>query len=154
MPTLSGKQTGRLSEALREAFVSVDALEEFLDVMLEKRLENIVSLKLNYQTVAFKLIKTADAEGWVPRLIAAACDARPATPCCGNSRRRPALAEYRAALTRLSWELAWNGPSWRPSRSWTPARGTRGSASCSRRCAGSRCPLACARSRAPGSLSA
>jgi hypothetical protein len=64
MPTLSGKQTGRLSEALRDAFVNVDALEEFLDVMLEKRLENIVSLKLNYQTVAFKLIKTADAEGW------------------------------------------------------------------------------------------
>jgi Effector-associated domain 1/Trypsin-like peptidase domain len=88
MPTLSGKQTGRLSEVLREAFVSVDALEEFLDVMLEKRLENIVSLRLNYQTVAFKLIKAADAEGWVPRLIAAACDARP-----GNAVLRELAAE-------------------------------------------------------------
>jgi len=77
MPILSGKQTGRLSDALRDAFVSVDALEEFLDVMLEKRLENVVSLKLSYQTIAFKLIKSADAEGWVLRLIAAACDARP-----------------------------------------------------------------------------
>jgi hypothetical protein len=88
MSILSGKQTGRLSEALREAFVSVDALEEFLDVMLEKRLENIVSLRLNYQTVAFRLIKTADAEGWVPSLIAAACDARP-----GNSALREFAAE-------------------------------------------------------------
>src|SRR5579863_7297023 len=88
MPTLSGSQTGRLSEALREAFVSVDALEEFLDVMLEKRLENIVSLKLNYQTVAFKLIKTADAEGWVLRLIAVGCDARP-----GNAALQELAAE-------------------------------------------------------------
>ena len=88
MPTLSGKQTGRLSDALRDAFVNVDALEAFLDIMLEKRLENIVSLKLNYQTVAFKLIRTADAEGWVLRLLAGACDAFP-----GNAKLQELAAE-------------------------------------------------------------
>jgi hypothetical protein len=78
MPTLNGRQRAELSKALRDVFVSVDALEEFLDAMLERRLENSVSLRLGYQTVAFQLIKAADAEGWVVDLIAAACAARPA----------------------------------------------------------------------------
>lgn len=88
MPTLSGKQTGELSEALRETFGSVPALEEFLYTTFEKRLADLVGYGANYKTIAFQLIRTADAEGWVLRLVAGACDARP-----GNATLRGLAAE-------------------------------------------------------------
>ena len=77
MPTLSGKQSRKLNEALDDAFDSVEALDEFLWGMLDKRLHN-VAYGGDAQILRFKLIRKADAEGWVLRLIAAACEARPA----------------------------------------------------------------------------
>jgi hypothetical protein len=76
MPTLNGAQSRKLSEALDDAFDSVDALDEFLWEMLDQRLHN-VAYGGNARTLRFKLIRAADAEGWVLRLIAAACDLRP-----------------------------------------------------------------------------
>jgi hypothetical protein len=67
-----------LSQALDDAFDSVDALDEFLWEMLGKRLHN-VAYGGNARTLRFKLIRAADAEGWVLQLIAAACDLRPAS---------------------------------------------------------------------------
>ena len=55
MPTLSGRETGKLSEGLRDAFDN-DALEEFLYTMLDKRLADI-SLASSYKARVFRLIK-------------------------------------------------------------------------------------------------
>jgi hypothetical protein len=76
MPTLSGKQSRKLNEALDDAFDGIEALDEFLWEMLDKRLHN-VAYGGDAQILRFKLIKKADAEGWVLRLIVAACETRP-----------------------------------------------------------------------------
>jgi hypothetical protein len=98
MPTLSGKQSRSLSEALDDAFDSVEALDEFLWEMLGKRLHN-VAYGGDAQVLRFKLIRKADAEGWVLRLIAAACEARPAS---GALRQLAAEAGLSAAPADLA----------------------------------------------------
>ena len=75
MSTLSGHQAKELSEGLRNAFLP-DALDEFLYFALDKRREDI-TLAPDYRSRIFRLIRTADAEGWVLRLIGAAREARP-----------------------------------------------------------------------------
>jgi Trypsin-like peptidase domain/Effector-associated domain 1 len=75
MSTLSGRQAKELSEGLRDAFLA-DALDEFLYFVLDKRREDI-TLASDYRSRVFRLIRTADSEGWVLRLIGAAREARP-----------------------------------------------------------------------------
>ena len=41
MSTLTGKQTAKLNDALDDAFDSVDALDDFLWEMLDKKLQNL-----------------------------------------------------------------------------------------------------------------
>ena len=89
MPPLSGDLAAKLSEALRDAF-TLDELARLLFIELEKRIDDI-TLAGSYQARVFDLILTADREGWLPRLVAAACGARP-----GDR----ALADIRDSLSR------------------------------------------------------
>jgi hypothetical protein len=73
--TLSGRQAKELSDALRDAFLP-DALDEFLYFVLDKRREDI-TLAPDYRSRVFRLIRTADSEGWILRLVGAAREARP-----------------------------------------------------------------------------
>src|SRR5262249_42569385 len=66
----------KLNDALDDVFDSVDALDEFLWEMLSKKLHNLAIVS-DARTLRFKLIRKADAQGWVLDLIAAACQARP-----------------------------------------------------------------------------
>lgn len=98
MPTLSGKLSKRLNEALDDAFDSPEALDEFLFEMLGKRLHN-VSADKDLQIRRFQLIRKADAQGWVLDLIAAAGQARPK-----NAALREVAAEVGLGAASTSLE--------------------------------------------------
>lgn len=68
---LTGPQTGRLRDALPDAFEE-DALEMFLLVELDKRLAHLTSSRDSYVYRVFRVIRRADMEGWAGLLIAAA----------------------------------------------------------------------------------
>jgi hypothetical protein len=101
MATLSGKQSRKLNEALDDAFDSVEALDEFLWGMLDKRLHN-VAYGGDAQILRFKLIRKADAEGWVLRLIAAACEARPTNAALRDIAAEVGLSAAPAKLDEVA----------------------------------------------------
>ena len=107
MPTLSGKQTGKLNGALDDAFDSVDALDDFLWEMLDKRLHNL-AIASDARILRSKLIRKADSQGWVLDLIAAACQARPTNVAMRDIAAEVGLSHHavQAALGRhgLGWE--------------------------------------------------
>jgi hypothetical protein len=72
---LKGGQVGRLSEALRDAFLP-DELDELLYVECDVRREDI-TMANDYRARVFQLIRAADAAGWVLDLIVKARQARP-----------------------------------------------------------------------------
>ena len=76
---LCGKQREKLRHALIDAFPEKIKLEQMLDYQLEKNLDAIAGGD-NLKDVVFKLIKTADAEGWVEDLIYAAQQENPSNP--------------------------------------------------------------------------
>jgi hypothetical protein len=71
---LSGLQGKKLRVALISAFPEIASLEQMLQDELDKNLRAIVG-EGALKDIVFKLIKTADAQGWVEDLIRAACDA-------------------------------------------------------------------------------
>jgi hypothetical protein len=75
MPILSGPQAQDLWKGLLAAY-DLDEFRRFLFFALNKRLDHI-TLGASYATRVFDVIENAEREGWVPRLISAACDARP-----------------------------------------------------------------------------
>jgi hypothetical protein len=75
MAQLSGKQTGQLSDALRDAFLP-DGLDQLLLYALEIRREDL-SLDGDYRARLYSILRHANAEGWVYDLVVAARDARP-----------------------------------------------------------------------------
>ncbi len=76
---LCGKQREKLRNALIDAFPEKIKLEQMLDYHLEKNLDAIAGGD-NLKDVVFKLIRTADAEGWVEDLIYAAQQENPSNP--------------------------------------------------------------------------
>jgi hypothetical protein len=72
---LKGSQVGRLSEALRDAFLP-DALDELLYVEFDIRRHEI-TMANDYRTRVFHIIRAADAAGWVFDLIVKAREACP-----------------------------------------------------------------------------
>ena len=98
MPTLGGKQTGKLNDALDDAFDSVDILDDFLWEMLDKRLHNL-AIASDARTLRSKLIRKADSQGWVLDLIAAACQGQRRKP--QPVRRLVADPDYLAAQRRV-----------------------------------------------------
>ena len=103
MPTLSGKQTGKLNDALDDAFDSVDALDDFLWEMLDKRLHNL-AIASDARILRSKLIRKADSQGWVLDLIAAACQARPKNIALREIAAEVGLTAAPPALERVILE--------------------------------------------------
>jgi hypothetical protein len=75
VPILSGRQAESLSAALRDAF-SLDELSRLLYYAFGRRLDDI-TLGGSFETRVFDLILAAERDGWILRLISAACDYRP-----------------------------------------------------------------------------
>ncbi|NJO65546.1 MAG: GUN4 domain-containing protein [Richelia sp. RM2_1_2] len=84
---LSGKQLEKLEKALIEAFPDKVSLERMLTYQLDKHLSSIVG-EGSLQDVVFKLIQTANTEGWVENLVRAARKQNP-----GNSELKAIATE-------------------------------------------------------------
>ncbi|MBD2341518.1 CHAT domain-containing protein [Calothrix sp. FACHB-156] len=84
--SLTGQQRKQLQEALIDAFLNTSSLEQMLAFELDKNLRAIVG-EGSLQDVVFKLIQTANAEGWVKDLLRGARNSNP-----GNQKLR-AIAE-------------------------------------------------------------
>ncbi len=74
--SLSGQQHKKLQEALIQAFPDKSSLEQMLYFGLDKNLDAI-ALGDSLQDIVFKLIKKAEAENWVEKLIDAAYKSNP-----------------------------------------------------------------------------
>jgi hypothetical protein len=92
VPTLNGRQVEKLSEGLRDAFADSDELELFLDVMLDRRLADLAPAAVNNKIRVYRLIRAADAEGWVLQLISAAREARPGNAALRDVAQQVGLA--------------------------------------------------------------
>ena len=99
MSTLNGRQAKELSEGLRDAFLP-DALDELMYFSLDKRREDI-TLASDYRARVFRLIRAADAEGWVLRLISAAREARPQNSALQTVAAELGLATAPSSLERI-----------------------------------------------------
>ncbi|MEU8240932.1 effector-associated domain EAD1-containing protein [Actinoplanes missouriensis] len=75
---IDGVTARMLSEALLDAFLP-DRLDQMLFYRLGKHRHRI-TMKTDYESIVFDLIMAADAEGWLPRLVTAARESRPADP--------------------------------------------------------------------------
>ncbi|AFZ15572.1 hypothetical protein Cri9333_4802 (plasmid) [Crinalium epipsammum PCC 9333] len=76
---LSGQQRKKLQEALIDAFPSTASLEQMLTFELDKKLR-VIACEGSLQDIVFKLIQTANSQGWVEDLVRAACDSNPGNP--------------------------------------------------------------------------
>ncbi len=76
---LSGGQRKQLQFALESAFPTKASLEQMLSYELDKNLEAIAGVG-SLQDVIFKVIQTAEAQGWIPDLIRAALQSNPGNP--------------------------------------------------------------------------
>lgn len=76
---LTGQQYEQLTKALLEAFPSQVKLAQTLTFRLEKNL-NEIAIGDNLKEIIFKLIETAQAEGWVTELVTAARQSNPGNP--------------------------------------------------------------------------
>ncbi|WP_037626336.1 effector-associated domain EAD1-containing protein [Streptomyces aureus] len=72
---LDGRVAERFSEALMDSF-QPEQLRQFLYYRLDKQLHRI-SMKPSYDAVVFDVIRAADSEGWLDRLVSAARKSRP-----------------------------------------------------------------------------
>jgi hypothetical protein len=75
---IDGPAARQLSEALLDAF-SPERLDEMLYFRLSK-VRARITMADNYETRVFQLIRAADSEGWLDRLVIAARQSRPAHP--------------------------------------------------------------------------
>lgn len=73
---LSGQNRKQLRDALLDAFPTKSSLEQMLSLELEKKLDTI-ALGNNLADIAFNLIQTSEAEGWIENLIFGACESNP-----------------------------------------------------------------------------
>lgn len=73
---LSGQNRKQLRDALLDAFPTKSSLEQMLSLELDKKLDTI-ALGNNLADIAFNLIQTSEAEGWIESLIFGACESNP-----------------------------------------------------------------------------
>ncbi|MUG91477.1 hypothetical protein F7734_02825 [Scytonema sp. UIC 10036] len=73
---LSGQQRKKLQEALINAFPKKSSIEQLLSFELDKNLDEIIE-DSNLNDIVFNLIRIAEAQGWVKKLILAACKLTP-----------------------------------------------------------------------------
>lgn len=76
---LTGQQYEQLTEALLDAFPSQGKLAQLVTFRLEKNL-NAIAIGNDLKEIIFKLIETAQAEGWVTELVTAARQSNPGNP--------------------------------------------------------------------------
>src|SRR5205807_1661041 len=76
---LTGQQYQQLAEALLDAFPSLEKLSQMGRYELNKNL-SMISSETNFAEYVFKLIETAEAQGWTTQLIAAARKSNPGNP--------------------------------------------------------------------------
>lgn len=76
---LSGQQRRQLLGALIDAFPSKSSLEQMLSFEFNRNL-NAIAGGGNLQEIVFRLIQTAEAEGWLEDLIRAAREVNPGNP--------------------------------------------------------------------------
>jgi putative ubiquitin-RnfH superfamily antitoxin RatB of RatAB toxin-antitoxin module len=77
--SLSGEQREQLRDALLSAFPDKSSLEQLLFYKFSKNLDEIV-IGRNLQDIILNLIKEAEADGWIEKLVRAACDTHPKNP--------------------------------------------------------------------------
>ncbi|MBE9209704.1 CHAT domain-containing protein [Nostoc sp. LEGE 06077] len=77
--SLSGQQRKELQLALIDAFPTLASLEQMLAFELDKNLR-VIAGEGSLQDIVFKLIQTANSQGWVEDLVRAACDSNPGNP--------------------------------------------------------------------------
>ncbi|WP_293059153.1 MULTISPECIES: SAV_2336 N-terminal domain-related protein [unclassified Moorena] len=73
---LAGQQYQQLTDALVDAFPSKSRLAELVEYKFSKNLDSI-AMGDDLKEIVFKLIKAAQAEGWVDKLIAGARESSP-----------------------------------------------------------------------------
>ncbi|NEP20618.1 MAG: trypsin-like peptidase domain-containing protein [Moorea sp. SIO3I6] len=76
---LTGPQYQQLTNALLDAFPSKSILAELVYFKFSKNLDSI-AMGDNLKEIVFKLIKAAQAEGWVDKLIVGARESNPGNP--------------------------------------------------------------------------
>ena len=76
---LSCEHRKKLRDALIDAFPEKSSLEQMLFYELDKNL-NVIADGTSLEVVVFNLIKIAEAQDWVERLISAACNSSPGNP--------------------------------------------------------------------------
>ncbi len=92
---LSAQQLKQLRNALIDAFPKKSSLEHLLYFELARNL-NAIAGDSDLQDIAFKLIQTAEAEGWVEDLVRAARDSNP-----GNSQLQAIAQELCVSLPNI-----------------------------------------------------
>lgn len=76
---LTGYQYRQLTDALLDAFPRRDKLEQMVRFRLDKNL-TAIALGNDLTEIVFKLIQTAEAEGWTAQLVAGARESNPGNP--------------------------------------------------------------------------
>lgn len=74
---LTGKQIKTLREGLQKGFLNTQNLELFLDEELERSINTYAAMSDPLPIATFRLIKHAEAEGWIDELLVAAVATRP-----------------------------------------------------------------------------
>ena len=101
---IDGRTAYQLSEALLDAFLP-DQLDQLLYYRLDRQRHRI-SMKASYDAIVFDVIRTADAEGWLDRLVVAARQSRPSHPGLFLSAQRRELAVETTGLESILNEHA------------------------------------------------
>ncbi|MDY6901578.1 MAG: effector-associated domain EAD1-containing protein, partial [Cyanobacteriota bacterium] len=73
---LSGKERGKLREAIMSGYPKISKLKIMLSDELDRKLDKIVGGS-DLEEVVFNLIETAESQGWLPNLIRAASEVNP-----------------------------------------------------------------------------
>ncbi|GAB1543381.1 hypothetical protein NUACC21_60550 [Scytonema sp. NUACC21] len=76
---LSGQQIEKLRDALISAFPEQSQLEQFVRFKFSQNL-NAIAMGSDLKYIVFKLIQTAESQGWVKELIVAARESNPKNP--------------------------------------------------------------------------
>ncbi|NEO43364.1 MAG: NACHT domain-containing protein [Moorea sp. SIO4A3] len=102
---LSGEQRKILQKALTDAFPNKSLLEQMVSFKLNDNLNTIAGGD-NLNEIVFNLIQTAEAEGWVDKLIYAARRANPGSP----SLKDKAIAAIAEAATTEQRDIKQTNP--------------------------------------------
>jgi len=97
---LTGQQYQQLTDALLDAFPSPAKLAEMLRFRLEKNIHTL-ALGDDLMEIVFKLIRAAEAEGWIMQLLVAARESNPGNPALLAFSQQFGLASTTPPRTEL-----------------------------------------------------